>query len=315
MIEHIEMIRPVIEFHFIQTPKYIKRIAIGMSNEVYLVGLENKEIIARLSPIDRMLMGTHDHIPKFKALGIQVPDILAEDYNRRLIPYSYQILSKIEGKDLGQVIESLTETQLKALANEIANIFRKVSTIPSSDKFGVIWGGGDDEVSDSWTERMKIWIEESKERGLSTGIMDKDIVAIADKLYERFEAYFSNLKPTTYYGDICSKNVMIHQGAFNGLVDLDGLTQGDPLEAIGRIKLSWYETSYGDFYSTAIMDAMGLNQDQRKLVTMYALLNQISWACENGIQFNQNTTTFVDQAKKQRDKDVIMKLASELNFL
>jgi hypothetical protein len=78
----------------------------------------------------------------------------------------YIYAQKIEGEDLGQVIETLSERQLKDLAKEIANIFSKVKTIPSSDKFGVIWGGGDDEISDTWTERMEIWIEESKERGL-----------------------------------------------------------------------------------------------------------------------------------------------------
>lgn len=309
---HEEMIQLVIGSRFRQVPKFIQRIAIGICNEVYRVGLEKQEVIVRLSPYDRFLMGSHDHIPKFKALGIRVPDILAEDYSKDLIPLSYQVLSKIEGQDLGQVIETLSERQLRDLAKEIANIFEKVRTIPSSNKFGVIWGGGDDEISDTWTERMKIWIEESKQRGLSTGVMDDEIVCIAENLYERYQSYFASVKPTTYYGDISSKNVMIHHGVFNGLVDLDGLTQGDPLEAVGRIKLSWYGTHYGDLYSTAIMDELELNQEQRNLVTMYALLNQISWACENGIQFNQNTKLVIDKEKELKDKDLIKKLTAEL---
>lgn len=311
---HEEMIQLIMELQFKQLPKFIKRVAIGICNEVYQVGLEKEEVIARLSPYDRFLMGSHDHIPKFKVLGIRVPDILAEDYTKSLIPLSYHILSKIEGDDLGKVIETLSERQLKELSKEIANIFNKVKTITSSDKFGVIWGGGDNEISDTWTERMEIWVEESKRRGLSTGVMDDEIAGIANNLYQRYQPYFSSIKPTTYYGDICSKNVMIHHGAFNGLVDLDGLTQGDPLEAMGRIRLSWYGTRHGDIYSTAIMDELELNQEQKNLVTMYALLNQISWACENGIQFNQNTTTEVDEEKKYRDQAMIKKLASELGI-
>lgn len=107
---------------------------------------------------------------------------------------------------------------------------------------------------------------------------------------------------------------MIHDGIFSGLVDLDGLTQGDPLEAIGRIKLSWYETHYGELYTNAIMDELDLTLEQRALVTMYALINKISWACENGIQFNQNTRAEVDQKKMQRDFKVIKKLASDLKL-
>lgn len=311
---HEQMIEIIISSHFKQLPKFIKRIAIGICNEVYEVGLNNRVVIARLSPYDKFLMGSHDHIPKFKTLGIKVPEILAEDYSKSEISLSYQIQNKIEGQDLGEVIETLSDLELASLAREVSNIFAKVRTIPSSDKFGVIWRGGDNETSDTWTERMQIWIDESRQRGLKTGVMDSEMEAIANNLYERYRSYFSSIKPTTYYGDICSKNIMIQNGVFNGLVDLDGLTQGDPLEAIGRIKLSWYGTRYGEFYSNAIMDALELNLEQRKLVTMYALLNKISWTCENGIQFNQNTKAEVDQEKAKKDKKVIRMLATELQL-
>lgn len=308
------MIETIIADHFKEHPKFIRRMVIGISNEVYEVGLNEKEVIVRLSPYNRFLMGSHDHIPKFKALGIKVPEILAEDYSKDRIPLSYQILSKIQGQDLAEVIEFLSDKQLKALAKEVAHIFKMVKTIPASDKFGVIWGGGDDEISDSWTERMQIWIDESKQRGKKTGVMDSDLEALADNLFKRYRPYFDMVTPETYYGDICSKNIMIHSGIFSGLVDLDGLTQGDLLEAIGRIKLSWYGTPYGELYTNAIMDELCLTLEQRELVVMYALLNKISWTCENGIQFNQNTKAEVDQRKKQKDLEVIKKLAKELKL-
>jgi aminoglycoside phosphotransferase (APT) family kinase protein len=264
-LPHEKMINAIILSHFRQSPKFIRRITIGICNEVYEVGLNDRSVVARLSPYDKFLMGSHDHIPKFQALGIKVPEILAESYTRNEVPLAYQIQSKIEGRDLGEVIETLSDQQLNVLAKEVSNIFIKVKTIPSSDKFGVIWGGGDNELSDTWTERMRIWIAESRERGVKTGVMDSGMERIANNLYERYETYFSNTKPTTYYGDICSKNIMIHNGLFNGLVDLDGLTQGDPLEAVGRIKLSWYGTRYGELYSKAIMDELSLDAEQREL--------------------------------------------------
>jgi aminoglycoside phosphotransferase (APT) family kinase protein len=308
------MIEKIIAAKFSQTPKFIRRISIGISNEVYEVGLEGKSVIIRMSPDVRFLMGSHDHIPQFKALGIRVPDILFEDYSKNEIPLNYQIQTKIEGHDLGEVIQTLSDEQLKELAQVIANIFNKVKTIPSSEKFGVIWGGGENELSDSWTKRMQIWLEESKERGKKTGVMDGEMETIGQRLYERYKAYFSSVMPATYYGDISSNNVMIQNGAFNGLVDLDGLTQGDPLEAVGRIKLSWHGTPHGDFYSKAVMDELGLSSEQRKIVTVYALLNQIAWACDNGIQLNQNTTAKVDLEKKRQDKEIIKKLAMELEL-
>ncbi len=311
-----QMVKTVILSHFAQAPRFIKHIAIGICNEVYAVGIKDTEVIVRLSSADKYLMGSRDHIPQLKKLGINVPDILAQDYSRTMIPLAYQIQSKIEGQDLGVVITALTDVQLRVLAKEIVTIFNKIKTIaPIDNKFGIIGGGGENEISDSWTQRMRIWIDESIARGKQTGVIDDVIMALLEKLYATYKSYFDSVKPITYFGDISSKNVMIDNAVLSGLVDLDGLTQGDSLEAIGRIKLSWYGTHYGVFYTNAIMDGMNFGQKQRKLVTMYALLNQISWMCENGIQFNQNTQSIVNKSKAHKNKAIIKALAAELRLL
>jgi len=315
MQSHEQIINTLIEFHYKQLPQFIRRITIGICNEVYEVGLQNKAIIVRLSHERKYLLGSHDHIPKFKALTIRVPDILFEDYSKTLVPLVYQIQSKIEGQDLGGVIEKLTDTQLKKLAQEVAMIFKKIKTIPASNQFGVIWGGGENDLSDTWTQRMRIWVDESCERGKKTGIMDKEMFVLVENIYSEYKSYFDSVKPVTYYGDICSKNIMIKNGEFSGLVDLDGLTQGDPLEAVGRIKLSWYGTHYGEIYTNAIMNELGLSAKDRKLVLVYALINKISWTCENGIQFNQNTSTVIDYEEMKVDKKIINAITEELEQL
>ena len=67
-----------------------------------------------------------------------MPDILAEDYSKTEVSLAYQIKSKIEGEDLGNVIEDLTDNLLKALAKEVASIFKKVETVPASNQFGLV---------------------------------------------------------------------------------------------------------------------------------------------------------------------------------
>ena len=104
---------------------------------------------------------------------------------------------------------------------------------------------------------------------------------------------------------------MIYNGTFSGLVDLDCLAQGDYLEAIGRIKASWFGTSYGEVYSNAVMDKLNLDKDQRKRVTVYALFNRLFWACENGIQMNQNTKPVVNVEADKENKIVIKALMAE----
>lgn len=60
------------------------------------------------------------------------------------------------------------------------------------------------------------------------------------------------------------------------------------------------------------MDALNLNDAQKNMVTVYALLNRIAWMCENGVQFNLNTQPVVDRQEEQKDKVVIWEMAREL---
>jgi hypothetical protein len=46
---HEQIINTLIGFHYKQLPQFIRRITIGICNEVYEVGLENMAIIVRLS--------------------------------------------------------------------------------------------------------------------------------------------------------------------------------------------------------------------------------------------------------------------------
>lgn len=301
---HEDMIGRMAMKHFGENPEAVDRITIGICNEVYNVVMSENEIIARLSAEDYFLKGSSKNIPVLKEVGVAVPEILSEDYSKKDVPYSYQFMSKLPGKDLGVVIESLTEEQLKIIAKKISDTFNKVSAIPTSEKFGLVWGDFT-EFSDTWTERMKIWIDETIGRGVETGVIDEKMQLILLSLYKEHENYFGRLKPMMYLGDICSKNVMINNGEFSGVVDLDGMTQGDPLEAIGRIKASWPGTKHGEIYTNAIMDEQNLNEEQRKMVLVYALLNRISWASENGIQFNQNTKAEVDEERLKRDGEAI----------
>ena len=60
------------------------------------------------------------------------------------------------------------------------------------------------------------------------------------------------------------------------------------------------------------MEAAGLDAGQRKLATMYALLNRVYWTCENGVQFNSNTTAQVDWAANRETRKIVRGLFEEL---
>ena len=311
MKDHKKAVTLIIQKEFGVSPKTITRMTTGIVNEVYLVSLEDRDVVVRLHQADKTLRGSEKHIPLYRSKGIKVPEILASDYSKTSIPFYYQILSKIDGKDIGLVIADLSRQQLKVIAKEIASIFKKLHSIPTNGKFGYVYAEEMD-LESSWTAEMQDRVKTIKERGTKTGVTDEHLLSDLDTVMDEYSAYFDSVPSEYYYDDICSKNIMIHEGVFQGLVDVDGAMHGDYLEAVGRIKASWYGTSYGEFYSDAVMNALGLDSSQRKVVTMYAFMNSLYWLCEIGIKFNENTSTEIDWKAVEWNKERINSILSEL---
>lgn len=309
--EHNDAISQIARREFGADPTGVTRMTSGICNDVYTVAIGEREYIFRLKDQARYMLGSRNNIPLFKTKGITVPEILAEDYSLSWLPVAFQIQNKIPGRDLGEVIETLSDDELRAIAGEVANIFRALSTVPNNGKFGVVWGD-DKDLVDSWSAEVARVTKVVIGWGRQSGVLDAKLEAVLNRINSEYKAYFDRIRPYTYFGDIAGKNVMVHEGKFSGLVDLDSLAQGDPLEAVGRIKASWYGTHHGTVYSEAVQDALGLPAEQRRIVTMYALLNRTFWTLENGVQFNRNTSRTVDREREANDKHAVDMLLAEL---
>ena len=111
-----------------------------------------------------------------------------------------------------------------------------------------------------------------------------------------------------YYDDINYKNVIIHKGKFNGLVDLDFLTKGDYLEAIGTMRSCWCEEELGEYYIKEIIRLQQLDAVQQKVVNVYAILNLILWLSEEGVRFNSNSSSAINWSNVQEKKRKILGL-------
>jgi hypothetical protein len=96
MENHEQIIKSVIENVFGKEPDSITRMKVGLDNEVYKLFVNEKGYIIRLNKRDS-LKGSSRNIPMYKSLGIKVPEIIAEDYSKRNVPYNYQIMEMLEG--------------------------------------------------------------------------------------------------------------------------------------------------------------------------------------------------------------------------
>lgn len=304
-------INRVCEIVFKREPLKITKKIVGICNEVFEIEFENESYILRMNEEKKYLYGTHKFLPIFQKLQITTPIIIVDDYSKTQFPFCYQILSKIKGQDLGVVIHKLNENSLKSIASEVSDIFDKFNSLPLERTFGEITGL-DEESFYSLTEIIKNQKKTILERNKKTKVIDQETIDIMNNLINVYQNYFLQVKPKLYYDDICSKNIMIHNGKFNGLVDLDFLMKGDYLEAIGRIIASWYGKKHEEIYINEIIKLQKLDDYQKRIIKMYAILNLIYWTSEEGIQFNSNSSRVINWKNVKRKKKQIVGLYNEI---
>ena len=254
-------------------PIEIIRKKIGICNEVYELKYPSNALYFKNETKKKeWIYGTHRFLSLFQKLHIKVPTIISEDYSKTEYSFCYQIQTKIAGKDLAIVFHELSPSDLKGVAKEVSQIFDKFNTLPYKKNFGGLTGTNEDQI-----ENLLTIIEDKRNAIIQTNtsakLINKEVVDIYNELIADYKKYFLSVRPKLYYNDMSSKNVMIHNGRFNGLVDLDFLMKGDYLEAIGGIIADWYGNESGDIYINEILKLQKLDEYQQRLVKVYAIFS------------------------------------------
>lgn len=306
-----QQINNICKINFQNKPLKIIKKTVGICNEVFEIQFKENSYILRMNKKKEHLYGTHKFLPIFQKLQIKTPKIISEDYSKKHFPFYYQILSKIEGQDLGLIFDEINENDLKLIASEISNIFDKFNMLPEKTSFGGITGLKEEKLK-SFTEIIEKQKKTILERNKKTNVIDQETLDILNNIISTYKEYFLQVKPKLYYDDMSSKNVMIHKGKFNGLVDLDFLMKGDYLETIGRIMANWYGSKNGAIYINEIIKLQKLNKFQQEIVTIYAIINLIYWTSEEGIQFNSNSSEVIDWENVRNKKQKVLELFNKL---
>ncbi|MFC1645452.1 phosphotransferase family protein [Patescibacteria group bacterium] len=305
----------LVESKFQEAPVELKKITTGLCNEVYLIKLKSgEEFILRFNSDRKDIAGSSRNIPLFREYGIKVPEIVFEDYTKSEFPCYYQILSKIDGQDIGQVFFDLDEDELRSIAGELSEVTLKLRKMPTNGRFGYV-GENENSTFDSWLDFILSRIREWKSRDEKTNVLGDEFLGILDDIIEKYSSYFESVESELYYDDMCSKNIMINKGKFSGIVDLDSITYGDYLEVLGTIQASYLDTESGDIYLNSMMENLDLNGKEREMVDVYTVITLISWLTEEGVEFNTNTTTEINwdevASKKEKIRRVYQQIESD----
>ncbi|MBX2815650.1 MAG: aminoglycoside phosphotransferase family protein [Saprospiraceae bacterium] len=293
--------------YFKSAPREILHKTIGLCNEVYELRFDASACILRMNAQKDQIYGTHLHLPLFQQLQIRTPEIIAEDYSKVDFPFCYQVQTKLEGQDLGLVIDGLEDGQLTAIAESVSTVLRKFNALPKDATFLKQKGLPYSFDVDIW-KRVVERKNNLTETNQKVGILNEEVLNIYDAIIDDHQEYFRQVKPGLFYDDINYKNVMVHEGRFNGIVDLDFLSIGDYVDAIGAMQACWFGQEAGGFYVSEMVRLLQLTPKEAEMVHVYAILHLILWSMEEGRQFNSNSSAEINWGKVREKRDKILNL-------
>ena len=279
-------ISSIFKFYLNEETQDIKRCAVGIGNQVYIVECENGRYIFRCSIEKDAYKDTVYWLKKLVDLGIPVPKVLfCGEYES----YAFLILDYIEGNDIGMVYENLTTAEKRQIAKEVIQIQRQVSALPL-DKEMPQW---------TWYDFLNEMLDRAEIRIVQNGYFDKKSVVELRKQIPLLNDYFLGIKPIAYLDDISTKNLLIHNGKLAGIIDVDWMGIGDNLTFIAMtyvaLRNMGCKTDYVDF----LLEERGINEIEYKAFLFYCLLFCVDFMGERGMQFGDKTVEVNENVVKR----------------
>jgi len=198
----------------------------GHHSVTYAVRLANRSVMVRMHRDPRTFEGTANNLEVLRRLGLPVPDLLYLDASLAAFPFAYTVLERFEGRDLRYELPAMTSAQIDVLARQIVSFQEAVATLPEGNGYGFVPIGSPAPHA-TWTALVEAdqhpW-PETRTPGL------------AERLHDLFEAYrpeLAALPATCFLDDVTTKNVIVHEGVLQGIVDLDVVCYGDAMYMLG----------------------------------------------------------------------------------
>lgn len=278
-------------------PIEITRFTNGYCHSVYYVKTEKDEFVLRVTSKENneYYLGSIKWLSELNKLGIPVPKIFSHGQYKEV---SYALISFMPGKDLGEVYHTLTDLKKRDIVKELSVIQSKVATLPAMELYGYPQSSNNNSFA-TWSKYLESLITRSHKRIKQNGIFNVDVCDTAITVMHTLEEYFSSVKPTPFLDDITTKNVLIHEGKLSGIVDVDEVCYGDPLNVVGLTNMALLgmeaDTNYIDYW----LDEMNAVEIQRKSVIFYTLLYCIDFMGEQGMRFaNDNAVSYNQETVK-----------------
>jgi aminoglycoside phosphotransferase len=293
-------------------PAEVQRFLTGLCHYVYSVTTSDRQkFVVRIATTStkRLLTGGIYWNELLRPMGVPLPRILAANLEPSEIRFPFVVLEQLPGSDLYQIYQTLTSPEKLEIVSEVVRIREKVSVLPEAHGFGFAYSYSESPGYRSWKAAVLGILERAQQRMSHSGHPGVAYVARARQALGRYETYFAGVRPVPFLDDTTTKNVLVDQGRFTGVVDVDQLCFGDSLLTLGLTKMALHANASDVDYVEHWMNLLGLNNELRQVVDAYTLLFCVDFMSELGQRFNKEEQPEIDVQKLTRLESVFETLA------
>jgi aminoglycoside phosphotransferase len=267
-------------------PVEVRRFGTGLHHYVFEVSFENRaSVVARIASEHNRsaLIGASKLSRRLRPLGVPLPQIIAEGLSHRL---PHLVLERLPGTDLGNVVQTLSDSRLEAIAMEVARAQRITGDIGPARRYGYAVAASD-APHGRWSQVLQDNLARSRKRIAAAGLFDPGTVDAVAALVSAASAELDRLPPVPFLHDTTTKNVIVTpEGRFSGIVDVDDLCFGDPRYVVALTLAALTASGGPTHYVDAWMSAANLRND--RIFRIYVALFIVDFMSEHGQTFNDN---------------------------
>lgn len=280
----------------------ITRFPTGLAHYVYDAQLsDERRYVVRLTRLASQaeFAGAVYWHHELKPLGVPLPELFYADVEGTNHGFPTLIMERLPGTDLGALYPLLTPTQKRDIARQIAELQRRVATLPHGAGFGYALAYDDPALKSEWKDVMDASLKRSRGRIRAADVVDIATVERVQEVINRCIDYFDTVEPTCFLHDTTTKNVIVHEGTLSGVVDVDSVCFGDPLLTPALTRMALLGTGYDTTYVDAWQAELALTPAQQRVLTVYTAVFCLDFLAELGHAFNRARAQPVEPRRVQ----------------
>lgn len=231
-----EFVDPIISHHLGSDarPRSISKIATGRFNTSYSLEADGRALVLRIAPdpeaeflfYEKNMMAQEPAVHKIvrERTGIPVPEIVAYDDSRALVPRDYLIMERLPGKPLTSARVSYDK-----VLGQVGQFLRELHEI-TADQYGYLGAHCPMAPQDDWAAAFRIMWDKLIDDVSRVGWYDEEESrALRDLLCTAYEHFDRSVPSSLLHMDIWHENILVDDaGQVTGILDWDRALWGDP---------------------------------------------------------------------------------------